>query len=63
MDSAGNTASAVGVNDSLLKSLRQGLKQWETSFFAAHKRKAGRDDIKQQPDIGKLPWMSGFFGH
>ena len=33
--------------------LRLELKEWEKSFAAAHSgRKAGRDDIKQHPDIG-----------
>lgn len=38
----------------LLKALRQELKEWETSFFAANNRKAGREDIKQLPEIGML---------
>lgn len=36
----------------LLKALRQELKEWEASFFAANNRKAGREDIKQIPEIG-----------
>ncbi|KAK3173612.1 hypothetical protein OEA41_006944 [Lepraria neglecta] len=36
----------------ILTALRQELKAWETSFAAAHEgRKAGREDIKQHPDI------------
>ncbi len=38
--------------DHLLK-LRKELKEWERVFSAAHEgRKAGREDIKQNPDIG-----------
>ena len=37
----------------IVTALRQDLKQWETSFAAAHEgRKAGREDIKQHPNIG-----------
>ena len=33
--------------------LRKELKEWERAFSAAHEgRKAGREDIKQHPDIG-----------
>ena len=33
--------------------LRKELKDWERAFSAAHGgRKAGREDIKQHPDIG-----------
>ena len=33
--------------------LRLELKEWEKSFAEAHSgRKAGREDIKQHPDIG-----------
>ena len=35
------------------KRLRLELKEWEQSFAAAHQgRKAGREDIKQHPEIG-----------
>ena len=35
--------------------LRLELKEWEKSFAAANGgRKAGREDIKQQPEIGIL---------
>ena len=51
MDSSINT-KAVNAADEDLKTLRQELKQWETSFFACHKRKAERQDIKQHPEIG-----------
>ena len=38
--------------DQLLK-LRKELKEWERAFSTAHEgRKAGREDIKQHPDIG-----------
>ena len=37
----------------LAKKLRLELKEWEQSFAAAHQgRKAGREDIKQHPEIG-----------
>ena len=40
--------------DTLAKSLRLELKEWEQSFAAAHHgRKAGREDIKQHPEIGQ----------
>ena len=46
-------ASATQV-DTLVKRLRLELKQWEQSFAAAHEgRKAGREDIKQHPEIGQ----------
>ena len=35
--------------------LRLELKQWEKAFAAANNgRKAGREDIKQHPDIGMV---------
>ena len=40
-------------SDSILYTLKVELKEWEKAFAAAHDgRKAGRDDIKQHPDIG-----------
>lgn len=45
--------------DALVKIVRLELKEWEQSFAAAHQgRKAGREDIKQHPEIGRksLPW-------
>ena len=40
------------LEDQSLK-LRKELKEWERAFSAAHEgRKAGREDIKQHPDIG-----------
>lgn len=34
--------------------LRSELKQWERDFAVSHNgRKAGREDIKQHPDIGQ----------
>ena len=41
----------VAETETLLKILRQELKDWEASFFTSHKRKAGREDIKQHPEI------------
>lgn len=51
-----NCATAID-SDTLAKRLRLELKEWEQSFAAAnHGRKAGREDIKQHPEIGqKLP--------
>lgn len=43
------TASAVA--DQAV-TLRAELKVWEKQFFSDHNKKAGRDDIKQNPDIG-----------
>lgn len=38
-----------------LARLRQKLKEWETSYAAAHEgRKPGREDVKKNPEIGKL---------
>lgn len=38
----------------VVRNLRLELKEWEQSFAAAHQgRKAGREDIKQHPDIGQ----------
>lgn len=40
-------------SDGLLYTLKVELKEWEKAFAAAHGgRKAGREDIKQHPDIG-----------
>ena len=39
---------------SLAKKFRLELKEWEQSFAATHQgRKAGREDIKQHPEIGQ----------
>ena len=39
--------------DVLAKELRLELKKWEQSYKVAHQgRKAGREDIKQYPEIG-----------
>lgn len=39
--------------DSEIQTLRQELKEWEKSFAASNEgRKAGREDIKQHPEIG-----------
>ena len=48
------TETVVTETEILLRALRQELKEWEASFFAAHKRKAGREDIKQHPEIGNF---------
>lgn len=38
----------------LSRNLRLELKEWEQSFAAAHQgRKAGREDIRQHPNIGQ----------
>jgi hypothetical protein len=48
--SSGELSTEIQV---IVTALRQDLKQWESSFAAAHEgRKAGREDIKQHPDIG-----------
>ena len=40
-----------------LDRLKLELKQWEKAFAAANNgRKAGREDIKQYPDIGTVYW-------
>ena len=40
-------------SDDILYTLKVELKEWEKAFAAAHGgRKAGREDIKQHPDIG-----------
>ena len=37
--------------------LRLELKKWETQWARDHKgKKPSRNDIKQNPDIGKEPW-------
>ncbi len=51
---ASTSSNYVTETSMLLKALRQELKEWETSFFAANNRKAGREDIKQLPEIGML---------
>ena len=52
MDSS-NTATDTE-SQSLAKRLRLQLKEWEQSFAAIHQgRKAGRQDIKQHPEIGQ----------
>ena len=47
--------AAADIEDQLLvKKLRLDLKEWEQSFAATHQgRKAGREDIKQHPEIGQ----------
>lgn len=48
-------------NDDLAKGLRLELKEWEQSFAAAHQgRKAGREDIKQHPEIGQSSPSAAF---
>ena len=47
------SAIVYGDQDDRLSKLRKELKEWERAFSAAHEgRKAGREDIKQHPDIG-----------
>ena len=53
MDKAGDILPVTG-EEVFLKALRQELKEWETSFFVAHKRKPEREDIKKHPIIGIL---------
>ena len=41
--------------DDITQKLKLELKEWEKCFAAAHGgRKAGREDIKQNPDIGTI---------
>ncbi len=48
----------------LANRLRLELKEWEQSFAAAHQgRKAGREDIKQHPDIGQKLSLCYLFNH
>ena len=50
-----NISSAImhGDQEDQSSKLRKELKEWERGFSAAHEgRKAGREDIKQHPDIG-----------
>ena len=50
-----NIGSAImhGDQEDQSSNLRKELKEWERAFSAAHEgRKAGREDIKQHPDIG-----------
>ena len=50
-----NRSTTVEIN-ALIKTVRLELKEWEQSFAAAHQgRKAGREDIKQHPEIGPGP--------
>ena len=49
-----NGSAFATERDTVARSLRQELKDWEQSFAAAHQgRKAERKDIKQHPDIGQ----------
>ena len=48
-----DSASLQGNQEDQLLKLRKELKEWERAFSVAHEgRKAGREDIKQHPDIG-----------
>ena len=50
----GSNCATVTGTDALATRLRLELKEWEQSFVAAHQgRKAGREDIKQHPEIGQ----------
>ena len=49
---------------SLAKKLRLELKEWEQSFTATHRgRKAGRQDIKQHPEIGQKHSLTALQNH
>ena len=48
----------------LVKKLRLELKEWEQSFAATHQgRKAGREDIKQHPEIGQRHSLTALQNH
>ena len=48
-----DSAIMHGDQEDQLSKLRKELKEWERAFSAAHEgRKAGREDIKQHPEIG-----------
>ena len=48
-----DSAIMHGEEEDQLLRLRKELKEWERAFSVAHEgRKAGREDIKQHPDIG-----------
>lgn len=40
--------------ESQAQALRADLKKWESDWVKAHGSKPGRDDIKANPDIGKI---------
>ena len=59
MDSSNGAADTE--SQSLAKTLRLALKEWEQSFAATHQgRKAGREDIKQHPEIGQRHSLTTF---
>lgn len=47
-----SSSASVTETEIIVKGLRQELKEWETRFFDVNQRKAGREDIKQHPEIG-----------
>lgn len=50
----GSNCASGTRTDALATRLRLELKEWEQSFATAHQgRKAGREDIKQHPEIGQ----------
>ena len=50
--------------DTLAQALRLELKEWEQAFAATHQgRKAGREDIKERPEIGKSSPFATFRNH
>ena len=51
-------------SQSLAMKLRLELKEWEQSFAATHQgRKAGREDIKQHPEIGQRHSLTTLQNH
>lgn len=59
-----NDDTKVRAVSSTVDTLRGELKAWEKAFAKANEgRKAGRDDIKKDPDIGMLHWSDRIFGH
>ena len=58
-----NCERATATN-TLAQVLRLELKEWEQSFAATHQgRKAGREDIKQRPEIGQSSQFATFRNH
>ena len=46
---------SISEQEQRIARLRQKLKEWETSFAVAHEgRKPGREDVKKNPEIGKI---------
>ena len=62
MDSSSGATHTA--SQSLAKKLRLELKEWEQSFAATHQgRKAGRQDIKQHPEIGQRHSLTALQNH